>query len=663
MINRKIFRTLISVEEAIKKLEKYYTIKIVGIEKIPILEASGRVLSQNIVSSIDIPNFDRSMMDGFAVIASDIFNANEVNPIQLKIIGISKPGTKNPGKVDHGEAIEVGTGAPIPQGANAVVMVEYTQEINDFLNVFRFVSPGENIIPAGSDKMIGELVLRKGQKMSPREIGVLSALGVNQVEVYRKPRVSIISTGNELIEPGKKLSYGQIFDINSNSIATSVLENGGEPFKPIIVKDDKKVIKDILTSSLLKADIILTSGSTSAGSSDILHEVINDLGEPGVIVHGLAVKPGKPTIIAVIDGKPIIGLPGYPTSALMIFNLLAAPIIRKMAGLPKISNTPFVLGKVAEKIFSEKGRRELLPVHLISGINNFLIYPVGYGSGAISTVALADGFIDIPKNQDFLEEGDELKVRLFSSEIQQTDLVIIGSHCTGIDLLIQQMLKHEPNITFKVINKGSLGGVQSVEKGEADIAGIHILDEKSFVYNIPYLKNSSSKKICLIRGYSREQGLIVAKNNPKNIVSFEDILRKDIIFLNRNRGSGTRLLIDLKIKELAEIKNISLDDLKKSITGYNVESKSHQAIGASIAYNKVDVGIGIKTIAEFYNLGFIPIIDERFDFLIPSDRLNKNSVKLFLDTLKSKEFKNNLSLEMPGLKTSSDTGETLLEKH
>lgn len=663
MVERKIFKTLISVEEALDKFEEHYKIKSVGVEVLPLLELSGRTLSQNIVSNIDVPNFDRAMMDGYAIIASDIFKANEIRPIQLKIVGMSQPGTNKPGKVNHGEAVEIGTGAPIPQGANAVVMVEYTKEIENKLNVYKFVLPGENIIPAGSDKMVGELVLRRGQKISPREIGVLSALGFDKIEVYRKPKVAIISTGNELVEPGKKLSYAHIFDINSNSIAASVLENGGAPLKPVIVNDDKKSIKNILISSLLKADIILTSGSTSAGSSDIIHEVIDDLGSPGVIVHGLSIKPGKPTLVAVINEKPIIGLPGYPTSALMIFNLLVAPIIRKMAGLPKIRDTPYVVGKVAEKIFSERGRRELLPVHLISIKNKFLIYSVGYGSGAISTISLADGYVDIPKNQEFLDEGDELKVRLFSSEIQQTDLVIIGSHCTGIDLLLQQILKLEPDITFKIINKGSLGGVQSVEIGEADIAGIHILDENSGNYNIPYIGSlKSSKKVCLIRGYSREQGLIVAKNNPKRIMGLKDLLRNDIVFLNRNPGSGTRILIDLKLNELAKSKKMYFNDLKKKITGYDTESKSHQAIAASIAFNKADVGIGIKTVAHFYDLEFIPIINEMFDFLIPSDRLNKKSVKLFLDTLKSIEFRNNLSQNMPGLNTSSDTGEILFGK-
>lgn len=663
MVNRKIFKTLISLEEAFQKLEAYYTIKFVGVEILPLLELSGRILSKDIISTIDIPNFDRSMMDGYAVSASDIFKATETNPIYLKLVGVSQPGTNNPGKIVSGEAIEIGTGAPIPQGANAVVMVEYTQEIKNKLKVFRFVSPGENIIPSGSDKMVGELVLRKGQKISPREIGVLSALGVDKVEVYRKPKVAIISTGNELVEPGKNLPFAHIFDINSNSIATSVLENGGIPLKPKIVKDDKKIIKDILSEYLVKADIILTSGSTSAGSGDIIHEVINDLGNPGILAHGLSIKPGKPTLIAVIDGKPIIGLPGYPTSALMIFNALVAPIIRRLAGLSEISDVPSVIGKVATKIFSERGRRELLPVHLVSSENNYSIYPVGYGSGAISTISLADGYVDIPKNQEFLEEGDELKVKLFSFEIPRTNLVIIGSHCTGIDLLIQQILQLEPNFTFKIMNTGSIGGFESVEKGEADVAGIHILDKKSGVYNIPYLKNKkSSKKLCLIRGYIREQGLIVAKNNPKKIMNLEDITCKNINFINRNQGSGTRILIDLKLEELAKTNKISLTELKNKITGFEVEAKSHQAIAASIKNNKADVGIGIKTVAQFYNLDFIPLNDEMFDFLISTDKLNKKSIKLLLNTLNSIEFKNNLSLKMPGLKTSSDTGKLLIKQ-
>ncbi|MEE9586053.1 MAG: substrate-binding domain-containing protein, partial [Nitrososphaerales archaeon] len=373
-------------------------------------------------------------------------------------------------------------------------------------------------------------------------------------------------------------------------------------------------------------------------------------------------KPGKPTILAVTQGRPLIGLPGYPTSALMIFNLIVAPIIRRMAGLPESGETPLIDAKVAVKIFSAKGRRELLPVQLISSKEGYSVYPVGFGSGAISSMALADGFIDIPKNQEFLEEDEEVKVKLFSSELRPADLIIIGSHCTGIDLLLQHMRAHKPNLTFKVVNTGSFGGFKAVERGEADIAGVHLLDEDTGEYNTPFLQRFNLKgRVRLIRGYRREQGLIVAKGNPKGIRGLEDILRKDVTFINRNRGSGTRVLTDIRLKSMADEKKITFENMKKGITGYDIEAKSHSAVAAAVAQGRADVGLAIKTVAHFYNLDFIHIVDERYDFLTPADRSDKESVKLFIDTLVTREFQKDLQKKMPGLKATSETGMVLAD--
>ena len=657
MVERKIFKTLMSSEDALIKLGKHCKIEPKEIEKRAILDSSGMIIADDIVSSLDVPNFDKASMDGYAVVASDTFGAKEDQPIKLEITGVSQPGAPPSGTINTGQAIEVGTGAPIPGGANSVVMVEYTQIINKELRVYRAVSPGENITPAGSDKRAGEIVLRKGQIISSREIGVLAAIGLNKVPIYRKPKVAIVSIGNELVKPGNVLEYAQIFDINSNSVSASVLENGGSPLNPVIVGDNKRIIKDAVISALQEADIVLTSGSTSAGAGDILNTVIEEFGYPGIIVHGLTLKPGKPTLIAVINKKPLIGLPGYPTSALMIFKLIVAPIMRKMAGLPENNEEPTISAKVARKVFSIKGKRELMPVHLISSLSGFSVYPVAYGSGAISTMALADGYVDIPKNQEFLEEGEEVQVKLFSPNVQLADLLIIGSHCTGIDLILQHMRTKMPNLVSKVVNIGSMGGLNSILRGEADISGVHILDENTNEYNIEQLRSQKLfDQVSLIRGYSREQGFIVTKGNTKDITSLSDLLRDDIVFLNRNPGSGTRILIDFKLKVLAKSMNLSFNDIKKKIDGYNVEAKSHQAIAASIAQGKADVGIGIKTVAHFYNLDFIHLDDEMYDFLIPSNRAEKKAVKLFFSTLNSKEFKKDLSKKMPGLKPNSLTG-------
>ena len=320
MIKRKIFRLLLSVDDSLKKLFEYYTPLPVGITNVKLPEIHERVLAEDIVSPIDVPGFDRAIMDGYALKAADTFGADEENPIHLNVVGKAEPGTYPTSDVHRGDAVEVATGAPIPKGTNAVLMVEYTHGEGDEIQIFKPVVPGENIMAAGSDIMTGEIVLRKGQIMTPREMGVAAALGLTKIKVHKKPVVAIISTGNELVKGGNSLDYAKIYDINANSIAGAVIECGCESLQMGIVQDDADKMKRIILSALAKADLVLTSGSTSAGASDFLYRVIDELGEPGVLVHGLTLKPGKPTFLAVVNNKPLIGLPGYPTSALMIFN-------------------------------------------------------------------------------------------------------------------------------------------------------------------------------------------------------------------------------------------------------------------------------------------------------------------------------------------------------
>jgi putative molybdopterin biosynthesis protein len=658
-MTRKIFKTLISVDEAIRRIEDNCKIEPLGFETVFLGKSSGRILAEDIISKIDVPNFNRASMDGYAVKATDTFQASDDSPMQMRIIGVSEPGDNRNYQLRTHEAVEVGTGAPIPSGANSVVMVEYTKSIGDKLNVYRAVSPNENIMFSGADIRTGELVLRRGQTITPTDVGVLAAIGQRKIKVFRKPIVGIISTGNELVEPGKNLRGSQIFDINSYSIYQSVLENGGFSLDPVIVKDDARIIRKTLVEMINKTDILLTSGSTSAGSGDLIHDLLDEIGIPGILAHGLDVKPGKPTIIASINSKPIVGLPGYPTSALIIFQLIVAPLIRKMAGLPRFNEQTILVGRTARRIYSAKGRRELMTVQLVKSEKGLLAFPVDFGSGAISSLALADGYIDISKNQEFIEENEEVEIKLLSPKLVPADLVIIGSHCTGLDLIYQHVIKRIPDFRLKIINNGSTGGLDSIKKGQADIAGIHLLDEKTGEYNIPYIKGSTRKSANLFRGYNREQGLMIPKGNPKNISNISDILRKDVVFINRNRGSGTRILIDKWIKEISAKKKTALEKLKMEINGYDIEAKSHSAVAATISQGKADVGVGIKTAAMAYNLDFIKLADEKYDFLINRARKEKAGVKLFLDILNSQEFKLSLEKKMSGLRAISNTGKNL----
>ena len=658
---RKVFRTLVTIEEALAELHKHFRPEPASMDEVRVSDAMGRTLAQDVVAQIDVPGFDRASMDGYAVIAEDTFDADDDDPRTLEIIGRCEAGQQISTSVDRGEAIEISTGAPVPRGSNAVVMVEHTRHVDSTLEIFRSAVPGENIAAAGSDIMTGELVLRRGETITPREVGVLAALGTERVKVFGRPRVAILSTGNELLPPGAPLTYGKIYDINASAIAASVVECGGEPSSLGIVPDNPVVMEEKLKQALQQAELVLTSGSTSAGAGDLVYRIIDRLGKPGVLVHGISVKPGKPALVAVVNGKPLIGLPGYPTSALMIFHALVAPILREMSGMARRA-VVVVDARLALKAVSAKGRRELLPVHLTTtAAGEYLAYPTVGGSGAISSFSLSDGFIDIPDTVSFVEEGEQVKVHLFGAGLSPADLVVIGSHCVGIDVLIGIVREHRPEFVAKIINTGSLGGLYAINRGEADVAGVHLLDETTGEYNVPfYHRFGLEDKAVLVRGYAREQGLLLPGGNPKGIHGFDDLLRGDVTFVNRNRGSGTRILVDSHLFRIATSRGIKLEELTREMRGYTSEAKSHSAVAAAVAHGRADVGLGIRTVAVIYGLDFVKISDESFDFLLARDRLDKPSVQAFLSALKSEEFASMLSAKTPGLRPSPSTGTVLL---
>lgn len=659
--DRKVFRTLVTIEEALAELHKHFKPEPASLEEVRVSDAMGRTLGEDVLAQIDVPGFDRASMDGYAVIAEETFGAETDDPKNLRIVGRCEAGQQPSIPVESGEAIEISTGAPVPRGSNAVVMVEHTRRTDSAVEIFRSVVPGENIAGAGSDIMAGELVLRKGETITPREIGVLAALGIERAKVFRRPRVAIISTGNELLAPGAPLTYGKIYDINASAIAASVVECGGEPANLGILPDDPAVMEQKLKQALQQAEIVLTSGSTSAGAGDLIYRIIDKLGRPGVIVHGISVKPGKPALLAVVNGKPLIGLPGYPTSALMIFHALVAPIVREMSGLAQRA-VVVVEARLPFRVVAGKGRRELLPIHLTrTAAGEYLAYPTVGGSGAISSFSLSDGFIDIPETMGFLEEGEQVKVRLFGTGLSPADLVVIGSHCVGIDVLIGIIRKQRPDFVAKVINTGSLGGFYAVKRGEADVAGVHLLDESTGEYNTPFYNRFGMKdKAILVRGYAREQGLLLPKGNPMGIHGFDDLMRPNVSFINRNRGSGTRILLDSHLSGIAASRGLKLEELVRGMRGYTSEAKSHSAVAAAVAHRRADVGVAIRTVADSYDLDFVKIGDELFDFLIARDRLEKAPVQVFLNALKSEGFASHLNEKAPGLRPSPSTGTVLL---
>lgn len=644
---RKVFRRILSVEEARKILSEHYKVKR-EVEELELLSSNGRILAEDLRSPISLPPFDRAAMDGYAVKSEDTFLADESNPVKLKVKGRISAGEWSELEVEKGEAVEVATGAVMPKGANAVVMVEYTRERNSIVEVFKSVSPGENVLFTGGDVMAGEILLRKGKKITHREIAILSACGVGKVKVFRRPKVAVISTGNELVELGETLEKGKIYDVNSYVLCSAIEECGGEPIRIGIVRDDEREIRSAILRALEIADIVLTSGSTSAGFGDIMYRILSEF-NPGILVHGIAVKPGKPTIIALHGEKLVFGLPGYPTSMMTIFEIFVAPIIRETSGLRGEGRR--LNARLAMKVFSELGRRELLPVNLVLTEEGYKAYPVsGSYSSMVSAIHATDGFIDIPENTLMLEEGEEVEVRLFG-EIRPADLVIIGSHCLGLDLILELM----PEFEAKVVNTGSTAGILAVKRKEADIAGIHLLSEDG-IYNETFLRYYGIRDAFLVKGYLREQGLILRKGNPKGISGFQDLLREGVLFVNRNKGSGTRVLIDMHLGELARKLGISFEELKGRIRGYEIEAKTHDAVAFAVASGRADVGVGIKSVAKLYDLDFIPLRAEEYDFLIPKERIKKNSVRHFLEILKSDEFAKKLE-SFEGIRVYERTGE------
>ena len=553
---RKIFRDIVTVNEAIDRLYSFYTPK-KQVKEVEIRYAVGRIVAEDVYAKSDVPPFDRATMDGYAVRAEDTFQAEEDNPVRLKIVGVVEAGERSELEVKEGEAAEIATGAMMPKGANAVVMVEYTKRSGDYVEVFRPVSPGENVMFAGSDVMVGELIVREGTKLTHREIGVMAACGISRVKVYRKPIVAVISTGNELVSPGEELGEATIYDVNSYTISSAIVENGGEAVFLGIARDREEEMRSLIEEGLKRADIVITSGSTSAGAGDVMYRILDGF-SPGVIVHGIAIKPGKPAIIAVCNEKPIFGLPGYPTSAMTVFELLVAPLIKELAGIREVGGER-IRARLAVKAFSAEGRRELLPVNVVAGSEGYSAYPVsGSYSGAVTAFAFTDGFIEIPENIVMLNEGSEVDVRLYS-KLRPADLMIIGSHCIGVETLLSIMRRRKP-FTAKVINVGSTSGILAVKIGEADLAGTHLLDE-SGVYNEPVIRKYGVRDAVLVKGYLREQVLIVAREIPKGIGGYEDMLREDVSFIYSICGSGTRSLTDLYLKDPPEREVVSFDEL------------------------------------------------------------------------------------------------------
>ena len=630
------FLEVVDRDEATARFHRHLRMRPLEAETVPLSKALGRVLARAVVADVDVPGFDRSSVDGFAVRADDTAGASERQPKRMVLnTEILTPGTVPEIAVRPGTATLIATGGMVPRGADAVVMVEHTETQDEgaatIIDVRRAVASGQFIAFAGSDIARGETVLRAGQVLTSREIGMLAAIGTAAVETWRRPRVAIISTGDEIVAPGKPIRPGAVYDSNAAIIAAAVEEAGGIP-KPLgIGPDDQIVLSRLVDEGLAAADMVVMSGGTSKGAGDLCYRAVALFTDPGIVVHGVALKPGKPLCLAVTGGKPIVILPGFPTSAIFTFHEFVAPVIRAFAGRPadRAERLPAVLPL---RVASERGRTEYLLVSLVRGADHASLtaYPAGKGSGAVTAFSQADGFIAIGQHVESVAAGTPVEVQLIG-EAHLADLVVIGSHCVGLDVLIGRL--QADGVSVKALNVGSTGGLAAAKRGECDIAPIHLLDPQSGEYNRPFL----SPELELVPGYRRLQGIVFRKDDARFEGRSLDeaiataLATPDCLMVNRNAGSGTRILTDRLLNGARP-------------PGYWSQPKSHNAVAVAVAQNRADWGIAIETVARQYDLGFIPAQDERYDFVIPKSRRERPPVVRFRALIEDSAVRAELAL-------------------
>jgi len=636
------FLDVIDRDEAERRFRAALDLAPLEAEILPLNAALGRVLADDVVAALDVPSFDRSNVDGFAVQSADTFGASEDRPRELRLNAETLPTGVVPREaVKQGTATAIATGGMLPRGADAVVMIEFTdvQAIElAVLSLKRPVPPGSNITFAGTDIGQGEIVLRRGEHLTSRETGVLAALGIAEVAVVRKPRVAIVSTGDELIQPGSQMRPGCVHDSNATVLADVVRELGCEAIPLGIIPDNEALLLAALKRALVY-DAILLSGGTSKGAGDLSYRAVAQLGKPGIVAHGVALKPGKPLCLAVVNQHlntgttrrpvPVVVLPGFPTSAIFTFHEFVAPVLRKLAGR-RDGAAQQVPARLPVRFNSERGRTEFMLVGLVEGEDGKLVaYPMGKGSGSVTAFSRADGFVIIPRQREYLEANSVVAVHLLGAGVRPADLVVIGSHCTGLDFLLGELSRQ--GFRSKVLAVGSTGGLEAAKRGECDIAGIHLLDPESDIYNVPFL----SAGLELVPGYGRLQGIVYRIGDRR----FEGhsvteavaaaLADSGCALVNRNRGSGTRILIDRLLGPARP-------------AGYLAEAHTHNAVAAAVAQSRADWGVAIEPVARGYGLGFLPLRREQYDFVIPKTRLDRPAVRAFVELLARKDIREEL---------------------
>ncbi|MCF6466092.1 molybdopterin biosynthesis protein [Clostridium sp. Cult2] len=598
----------IDVEEAKRVYYEKLNIK-PNWEEIDVANSLGRVTFEAIYAKVSSPNYNAAAMDGILVESSSTIGATEVNP---KILEEGK------------DFLYINTGNPVVDPYDAVIMIEDVIEVKEGkIQILKAAHPWQHIRPIGEDIVATEMIVPSKHKIRPIDIGALISGGIEKIKVYKKPQIGILPTGTEIIEDIRELKRGKIIDSNSRVFEALVIEDGGIPNRYSPIEDDYEKLKKAVLKGIEENDILIIGAGSSAGSKDYTVNIIKELGE--VIIHGVALKPGKPTILGIIKGKPVIGIPGYPVSAYLVFETFVTPLILKYIGLKEEKDT-FVDAITSKKITSSLKNRELVRVNLGYVNDKLIATPLSSGAGVTMSLVKADGIAIIPRSLEGVEAGSTVNVRLLKSlkQIKKT-LVSIGSHDIIMDIIGDIMKLTSGHV-------GSMGGILAMKRGECHIAPIHLLDMETGEYNISYVKKYfTGQKMAIIKGVKRHQGFIVEKGNPKGIKGFTDLTRDDVIYINRQRGAGTRILLDYHLGR----ENIDTSNVK----GYDREMTTHMAVATAVKTGSATAGLGIYSAAKALDLDFIDIAYEDYDFLVPFELLEDERVKEFIQVLKSDEFK------------------------
>lgn len=615
------FLDVIPISEARRRWLAALDLAPVAAQEIDLADALGRIVAVDVLAPGDVPAFDRSNVDGFAVRAEDTFGASESEPRSLKLAGGPvTAGHVADTEVQPGTAIPVATGGPIPRGADAMVMVEDTEADGSDVDVLRAVAPGTMLSAAGSDIARGETILRGGTVLTARETGTLAACGIAKVSCRRRTRVAVISTGDEIVAPGQPLRVGQVHDANATLLAHTVREMGADADILGIAPDDEESIRTLLLRAREDYDLTVLSGGTSKGDGDLSYRVLASMAE--ILVHGVALKPGKPLCLAAWERRPVAVLPGFPTSAIFTFHTMVAPVLRRLMGRSEDARTRRA-ARLARHVRSDRGRAEFCLVSLVPGRDGLVAYPLGKGSGSVTTFARADGFFEIGTNVEFADEDQEVDVTLLGHGITPAALTIIGSHCLGLDAIGAQIATDVG--PPKVIAAGSRGGIEAIRQGACDIAPVHLYDAASETWNTTFAPDGSR----ILRGYRRVQGIACRAEHAQHFREGtpEALMRAAVAnpalrIANRNPGSGTRVLLD----------GVLGADAPRP-AGWTSAYRSHTAVAAAVAQGRADWGVCLEAPAKAAGLVWRPWRDEQYDFLVREDRFDMPGVQAFRRSL------------------------------